>query len=418
MSSPHGAAPELTQQQQQQQQQWMAMQQQYQQQWMAMQQQQQQMMYQQQAAQYMSPYYQQQSYQYQQPQASLAQQIGGASEENKTIWIGDLQAWMDEAYLQSCFAPSGEAISVKLIRNKQTGQSEKFGFIEFLSHAAAEKILQSYNGTVMPNTDQAFRLNWSTFSTGERRQDGGSDLSIFVGDLASDVTDAMLHETFASRYSSVRGAKVVVDASTGRPKGYGFVRFGDENEKSRAMTEMNGQYCSSRPMRISIATPKKPSTPQQQYSSQAVILSGGAASANGAFTQGSQSDGDTSNTTVFVGGLDSDVGDEELKHTFSQFGEVVSVKIPVGKGCGFVQFADRTSAENSINQLNGTVIGKQTVRLSWGRNPGNRQFRGESGGNFYGKQGYNGYGYAAQQNQDYDGAAAAYGASANGYGNQ
>lgn len=30
----------------------------------------------------------------------------------------------------------------------------------------------------------------------------------------------------------------------------------------------------------------------------AVILSGGAASANGAFTQGSQSDGDTSNTTV------------------------------------------------------------------------------------------------------------------------
>ena len=108
MSSPHGAAPELTQQQQQQQQQWMAMQQQYQQQWMAMQQQQQQMMYQQQAAQYMSPYYQQQSYQYQQPQASLAQQIGGASEENKTIWIGDLQAWMDEAYLQSCFAPSGE----------------------------------------------------------------------------------------------------------------------------------------------------------------------------------------------------------------------------------------------------------------------------------------------------------------------
>ncbi|XP_074330508.1 polyadenylate-binding protein RBP47-like isoform X2 [Apium graveolens] len=400
MSSTNGAAaPELTQQQQQQQQQWLAMQQQYQQQWMAMQQQQQ-MMYQQQT-QYMSPYYQQQhNYHYQQQQASLAQ-IQPSSDDNKTIWIGDLQGWMDEAYLQSCFAASGEPISVKLIRNKQTGQSEKFGFIEFLSHAAAEKILQSYNGTLMPNTDQAFRLNWSTFSSGERRQDGGSDLSIFVGDLAADVTDAMLHETFASRYSSVRGAKVVVDANTGRPKGYGFVRFGDENEKSRAMTEMNGQYCSSRPMRISIATPKKPSALLQQYSS-----------------QGSQSDGDTSNTTVFVGGLDSDVGDEELKHTFSQFGEVVSVKIPIGKGCGFVQFADRTNAENSINQLNGTTIGKQTVRLSWGRNPGNKQFRGESGGNFYGKQGYNRYGYAAPQNQDYGGAGAAYGASPNGYGNQ
>ncbi|XP_017230041.1 polyadenylate-binding protein RBP47 isoform X2 [Daucus carota subsp. sativus] len=389
MMSSNPAAGELTPQQQQQQQQWLAMQQQYHQQWLAMQQHQQ-LMYQQQAPQFM-PYYQQQQ----------AAQIQSSSEENKTLWIGDLQTWMDEHYLHSCFAPSGEAVSVKLIRNKQTGQSERFGFIEFLSHAAAEKILQSYNGTVMPNTDQMFRLNWATFSTGERRQDAGSDQSIFVGDLASDVTDSILLETFSSRYSTVRGAKVVVDTNTGRSKGYGFVRFGDENERLRAMTEMNGQYCSSRPMRIGVATPKKPSTTQQQYSS-----------------QGSQSDGDTSNTTVFVGGLDSDVGDEELRHTFSQFGEVISVKIPIGKGCGFVQFADRSSAEVSIEQINGTVIGKQTVRLSWGRNPGNKQFRGESGnqwnGNSYGKQGYNGY----QDPNMYGGAATAYGASTNGYGNQ
>lgn len=44
---------------------------------------------------------------------------------------------------------------------------------------------------------------------------------------------------------------------------------------------------------------------------------------------------------IFVGGLDSDASDEDLRQPFSQFGEVVSVKIPVGKGCGFVQFANR-----------------------------------------------------------------------------
>lgn len=111
-SNPAVAAGELTPQQQQQQQQWLAMQQQYQQQWMAMQQypaaavasmamqQQQHMMYQQ--PQYM-PYYQQQQYQ----QASQGQ-IQSSSEDNKTIWIGDLQTWMDEPYLQSCFAPTGE----------------------------------------------------------------------------------------------------------------------------------------------------------------------------------------------------------------------------------------------------------------------------------------------------------------------
>lgn len=44
---------------------------------------------------------------------------------------------------------------------------------------------------------------------------------------------------------------------------------------------------------------------------------------------------------IFVGGIDSDISDEDLRQPFSQFGEVVSVKIPVGKGCGFVQFANR-----------------------------------------------------------------------------
>ena len=165
-----------------------------------------------------------------------------------------------------------QLISVKVIRNKQTGQSERYGFVEFSSHAAADKVLQSYNGSPMPNTEQVFHLNWAAFSMGNRRQEAGAvDLSIFVGDLAAAVPDSLLHETFASRFPSVKGAKVVVDPNTGRSKGYGFVRFADEKERTQAMTEMNGAYCSSRPMRIGVATPKKAS-PQQQYSSQGYLL--------------------------------------------------------------------------------------------------------------------------------------------------
>lgn len=44
---------------------------------------------------------------------------------------------------------------------------------------------------------------------------------------------------------------------------------------------------------------------------------------------------------IFVGGLDSDVSDDDLRQPFSQFGEIISVKIPPGKGCGFVQFVNR-----------------------------------------------------------------------------
>lgn len=60
----------------------------------------------------------------------------------------------------------------------------------------------------------------------------------------------------------------------------------------------------------------------------------------------------------------------------------------------------RNNAEQALQALNGTIIGKQQVRLSWGRNPANKQSRGDHGnqwnGFYYGAPFYNGYGYAAQ----------------------
>ncbi|GFP94535.1 polyadenylate-binding protein rbp47 [Phtheirospermum japonicum] len=303
---------------------------------------------------------------------------------------------MDEDYLRNCFASTGEVSSIKVIRNKNTGIPEGYGFVEFFNHTAAEKVLQSYTGIAMPNTDQLFRLNWAAFSMGDKRSNNGSDHSIFVGDLAADVTDTLLHETFVGKYPSVKAAKVVIDANTGRSKGYGFVRFGDDNERSNAMTEMNGVYCSSRPMRIGAATPRKSSGYQQHYSSP-----GGYS--NGFSAQGSQSDGDSVNATIFVGGLDPNVTDEDLRQPFSQYGEIVSVKIPVGKGCGFVQFANRNDAEEALQQLTGTTIGKQTSRADFGN-----QWTGA----YYGPPFFDGYGYAVPPPHDPSmyAAAAAYGA--------
>ncbi|KHN37596.1 Polyadenylate-binding protein RBP45B, partial [Glycine soja] len=324
-----------------------------------------------------------------------------SADEVRTLWIGDLQYWMDENYLYTCFAHTGEVTSVKVIRNKQTSQSEGYGFIEFNSRAGAERILQTYNGAIMPNGGQSFRLNWATFSAGERsRHDDSPDYTIFVGDLAADVTDYLLQETFRARYNSVKGAKVVIDRLTGRTKGYGFVRFSDESEQVRAMTEMQGVLCSTRPMRIGPASNKTPTTQSQPK-----------ASYQNSQPQGSQNENDPNNTTIFVGNLDPNVTDDHLRQVFSQYGELVHVKIPAGKRCGFVQFADRSCAEEALRVLNGTLLGGQNVRLSWGRSPSNKQAQADpnqwnggagSGGGYYGyaAQGYENYGYAPAAGQD------------------
>ncbi|WVZ59696.1 hypothetical protein U9M48_009806 [Paspalum notatum var. saurae] len=312
---------------------------------------------------------------------------GGAGDEARTLWIGDLQYWMDENYLYTCFSQAGEVVSVKIIRNKQTGQPEGYGFIEFGNHTLAEQVLQNYNGQMMPNGNQPFKLNWATSGAGDKRGDDGPDYTIFVGDLASDVTDFILQDTFKSRYPSVKGAKVVFDRTTGRSKGYGFVKFGDSDEQTRAMTEMNGQYCSSRPMRLGPASSKKNNIGQQQPSS-----------ATYQNTQGTDSDNDPNNTTVFVGGLDPSVTDDLLRQTFGPYGELLYVKIPLGKRCGFVQYSNRASAEEAIRVLNGSQLGGQSIRLSWGRSPANKQPQQEQNqwsGGYYGyPQGYDPYGYA------------------------
>ncbi|XP_024539827.1 polyadenylate-binding protein RBP47B' isoform X2 [Selaginella moellendorffii] len=331
------------------------------------------------------------------PDASAQQWSQQPPIDMKTLWVGDLQYWMDESYLNSIFSSTGEQlVSAKIIRNKASGFPEGYGFVEFASHACAERVLTAFTGTQMPQTEQLFRLNWAYFGIGERRPEGGPENSIFVGDLAPDVTDYMLQETFRTRYPSVRGAKVVTDVATGRSKGYGFVRFADDSERVRAMSEMNGIYCSSRPMRINAATPKKaliPSAPAPQKVTTFATSP----------LQNVPNDNDPNNTTIFVGGLDPAVSEEELQKTFGEFGELVYVKIPPGKGCGFVQFTHRSCAEEALGKLHGTMIRQQAIRLSWGRTA-NKQYPAGWGGDpsqgYYG-YGYDGYGYTQGQDSTY-----------------
>ncbi|TQD87121.1 hypothetical protein C1H46_027340 [Malus baccata] len=308
-------------------------------------------------------------------------------DEIRSLWIGDLLQWMDEAYILSCFGPTGEAVNAKVIRNKLTGLPEGYGFIEFRSRAAAEQILQTYNGALMPNTEQNFRLNWATLGAGERRQDDGPDFTVFVGDLAADVTDYMLQETFRQNYHSVKGAKVVTDRTTGRSKGYGFVRFADEGEQLRAMTEMNGQFCSTRPMRIGPAATKKPASGGQQYQKDVC--------------------------SVLV-----------LYEFFAPYVNYGLLRIQVLKEiqAKLIQIIQQSCAEQALGSLNGTQLGGQSIRLSWGRSPTSKQnqpdqaqWNGAGGAGFYGyPQGYDAYSYAPPPAQD---PALYYGGYAAGYGN-
>ncbi|TMW67822.1 hypothetical protein Poli38472_007494 [Pythium oligandrum] len=269
--------------------------------------------------------------------------------ECKTLWMGDIQPHWDEAFIGSLFASCSEIPVVKLIRDKVTGYPSGYGFLEFQTQQGAQYVLENFNGQVIPNTMHRFRMNWGA---GGRRLETGEDHSIFVGDLAPDVTDELLLSTFAARFASVRNAKVVTDPLTRMSKGFGFVRFGAKEEADQALQTMNGVYCSSRPMRVSVATDRNAGRPRQDFGMPGMV---GVVDAEGA------------NTTVFIGGLDANTTEEDLRARFAPFGEMVSVKVPPGRGCGFVHYITRDSAEMAINQMNGALINGSKIRCAWGR---------------------------------------------------
>lgn len=211
------------------------------------------------------------------------------------------------------------------------------------------------------------------------RDDRGPEHSIFVGDLGPEVNEFVLVALFQGRFPSCKSAKIMTDPISGMSRGYGFVRFSDESDQQRALGEMQGVYCGNRPMRISTATPKnKPGAagpgamgmpgapgPVNMYPmGNPPVGYYGAPQPMNQFT-------DPNNTTVFVGGLSGYVTEDELRSFFQGFGEITYVKIPPGKGCGFVQFVQRHAAEMAINQMQGYPIGNSRVRLSWGRSQNN-----------------------------------------------
>jgi len=166
---------------------------------------------------------------------------------------------MDEAFLMNALQASGEGtglVSIKVIKNKFTGEPASYGFINFVTDHNALLAMHRLNGKVMPNSNPPIKYKLNHNST--RLGPGERDFSIWVGDLSPDVDDLELYKFFSARYQSVRSCKVVLD-TTGYSKGYGFIRFLEEREQQSALTNMMGATgLGTKPLKVSMAVPKGP----------------------------------------------------------------------------------------------------------------------------------------------------------------
>src|SRR6476620_8683428 len=75
---------------------------------------------------------------------------------------------------------------------------------------------------------------------------------LFVGNLAPDVTEAELRETYAA-YPGMEEVRLALDRTTGKSRGYGFVSFASGMEAQKAIAETNRKRLKGRPLLLNEA---------------------------------------------------------------------------------------------------------------------------------------------------------------------
>ncbi len=78
---------------------------------------------------------------------------------------------------------------------------------------------------------------------------------LFVGNLSFNTTENDLQDAFAA-HGTVVEANLMVDRASGRPRGFGFVTMGSQEEAQKAIDAMNGAMLDNRNITVNEARPK------------------------------------------------------------------------------------------------------------------------------------------------------------------
>lgn len=217
--------------------------------------------------------------------------------------------------------------------------------------------------------------------------------TLFVGRLSWNIDDEWLRREFEP-VGGVISARVIMERSTGKSRGYGYVDFDSKSAAEKALQEYQGKELDGRPINLDMSTGKPhASNPKTDRAKQ--------------FGDVPSAPSDT----LFVGNLSFNAERDSLFNTFGEYGTVVSCRIPTHpdtqqpKGFGYVQFSSVDEAKAALEALNGEYLDGRACRLDFstprdnsnaprGGFGGNRGGRGDFGGRggFGGNGGRGGFG--------------------------
>jgi RNA recognition motif-containing protein len=85
---------------------------------------------------------------------------------------------------------------------------------------------------------------------------------------------------------------------------------------------------------------------------------------------------------IYVGNLSIDTKEDNLRELFSEYGNIISLKIitdqytGISRGFGFVEMANEGEVRNAISSLNGRELDGKNIKVNEAYEKKDRGFRG------------------------------------------
>jgi ELAV like protein 2/3/4 len=139
---------------------------------------------------------------------------------------------MNQDEVRALFASMGEIESCKLVRDKITGQSLGYAFVNYVNQDDAKRAMTSYNGLRLQN--KTIKVSYARPSN-----ECIKGANLYVSGLPKQYTLKELVEIFRP-YGKIITSRILFDNVTGISKGVGFVRFDKKSEAEIAIEKVHG----------------------------------------------------------------------------------------------------------------------------------------------------------------------------------
>lgn len=194
-------------------------------------------------------------------------QTGNMEDSKTNLIVNYLPQTMTQEDIRSLFSSIGEVESCKLIRDKVTGQSLGYGFVNYVRPEDAEKAINTLNGLRLQN--KTIKVSYARPSS-----EAIKGANLYVSGLPKSMTQQDLENLFAP-YGRIITSRILCDNITGLglSKGVGFIRFDQRVEAERAIQKLHGTIPDGAAEPITVKFANNPSSNAKAIAPLAAYLS-------------------------------------------------------------------------------------------------------------------------------------------------